>query len=1337
MTFTVPQKGSGAAGSTSVTFGSPTTAGSTLVILTVSNIAAGGCTAGGLTLMGGIYGTGHNGDYTGIWYLPNNPGGIRSASVTGCYVTGYLEVTGTAGYPQILAGQSTGGTSTAATSYVMTNPGASASNFTVFVIGYDVSNGGTPYGDGSSGATLLSDYGQFSYTTAAGNATSGTFAARTYDWCAVSFAPASAGGLTPNLLPPAGVYRGPCGGKVRDSNTSTLAQAGILDYENWLGRPVSYVLDYLMEAPTTWAQFIGGQLDQTSGSFSLLSQWGALPSRWTMCLSLSACCGKSIGTGASTWAGEAAGTNDTYWQALGNNLVALGYGNAVIRLGREWNGNWYNWSPALTGDTPAQYIAGYQHIVTLLRNQNPSYTVPGANFTFMWNPALGTVDSYTHGVTEAASYYPGDAYVDSIGLDYYDWGAYPTLATTTAAYPARTAEQQQYNFAQGEQGDDGLNGWAAFAAKRTPPKPLALPEWGPQLWTSYDTTTLKYNYYGGGDDPYYITQMASVASYTYMQAMWEDTGMGLFDTDACTRRKLPANGGDGSGIMPDKSRTLFLALLGDTTLTVTTAFPPASIPPCPATLAVTATIPAATLGGPVAALSVTTAIPAVTIGVGSASALAATIGAAVALPAITVTPGPALLAAGIAILAPAVYAGVHTPPSSPTGPPGAVPLGYPLWTDGMEWTSLLQRQFSGGAAVWDANTSAIAVSPLGGVLAGPAGPLQVTPLATPGMGVLVSAGYCAVPSPAQGDGVYLFGLTGQGALAVAANPTSVARTDIVIGAVYDLGTISSYCDVEIVTGTPGGGQPATPATAILLATVTVAPYATVITAGNITDLRTFTAAPGGVLPATAATAPPLATGQVMINTSTGGLETAAKPVTYTKTFTTSSTWVAPFTGLVWASGIAGGGGGGGGYQDVLGYGSTSAGGAGGGGEWAGDWIPVTEGTSYPVAIGQGGYRGAGGTNSSSPTFGANGADGTATTFTGDGGSVLTCNPGKGGEGAGQAFPAAGGLGGTGSPNVQHQPGGTGGAGAHASNAAGGGGGGSGSPTAPGGSGGNASGATPGTGGTAGPGGGPGGPGGQDDTNGGAGTAPGGGSGGGGATITTYWQAGGNGSTGNLTLTWTVQPAAPTPVLTTPSGGGSIPGEWLSLVSTGTGHGLNTGYGSAYGWGIGAGRGSSAPLNVDGDLFPEIQVPVTADGHTDYAIDVTWGIVVPEAAVDTAAPSIPGGRCVLSVMIDGTILDEVYLNSAASGGVTYPGDAGSFTAYTSSKNGTTPGAGAHTFALAIQTSATDTGSYSGVHIGDLASVGTSPHPFHGGALPPGYTASLIAEQCYLRVTGLSG
>src|SRR5581483_10569207 len=131
----------------------------------------------------------------------------------------------------------------------------------------------------------------------------------------------------------------------------------------------------------------------------------------------------------------------------------------------------------------------------------------------------------------------------------------------------------------------------------------------------------------------------------------------------------------------------------------------------------------------------------------------------------------------------------------------------PMYADGMTWTSLLSRQIEGGVATWDANASAAAVNPVSGVFAG-GNAMKVTQAASPAMSVLVNAGYCAVAHLTQGHGVYVFGTVAQETLTVSANSSGQTRIDLVLARVYDTANSSSYCDVEIVAGTPGAGQPA-------------------------------------------------------------------------------------------------------------------------------------------------------------------------------------------------------------------------------------------------------------------------------------------------------------------------------------------------------------------------------------------------------------------------------------------------------------------------------------------------------------------------------------------------
>jgi hypothetical protein len=106
-------------------------------------------------------------------------------------------------------------------------------------------------------------------------------------------------------------------------------------------------------------------------------------------------------------------------------------------------------------------------------------SVPGAAFKFVWNPSAGVdVDSYS-----PTAAYPGNAYVDYIGLDTYDdfWG---TPFTPQASWSNQLTEPW------------GLDWLASFAASES--KPLCFPEWG----VSDDPNGL-------GDDPYFVNQFAA------------------------------------------------------------------------------------------------------------------------------------------------------------------------------------------------------------------------------------------------------------------------------------------------------------------------------------------------------------------------------------------------------------------------------------------------------------------------------------------------------------------------------------------------------------------------------------------------------------------------------------------------------------------------------------------------------------------------------------------------------------------------------------------------------------------------------------------------------------
>ena len=165
------------------------------------------------------------------------------------------------------------------------------------------------------------------------------------------------------------------------------------------------------------------------------------------------------GSPQGTLAQGATGAYNSYFQTLAQTLVSAGFGSTYLRLGWEFNGNWFAWK--VTNSTDAANFAAYwRNIVTSMRS------VPGASFKFVWNPNIS--GSYGSAYT-ASQAYPGNAYVDFIGVDIYD--------TTT--------------WSNNLVASSGLNWLASFAAGQG--KLTCFPEWG----------------LANVDDPAFINNMAA------------------------------------------------------------------------------------------------------------------------------------------------------------------------------------------------------------------------------------------------------------------------------------------------------------------------------------------------------------------------------------------------------------------------------------------------------------------------------------------------------------------------------------------------------------------------------------------------------------------------------------------------------------------------------------------------------------------------------------------------------------------------------------------------------------------------------------------------------------
>ena len=174
----------------------------------------------------------------------------------------------------------------------------------------------------------------------------------------------------------------------------------------------------------------------------------------------------------------AAGAEDARFRALGALLVKDGYAGAIIDLGREMTGAWYDWSEQRCPPTePDCYAQAWRHAVDAMRS------VPGQHFRFLW-----TVFPNTAAAIDA---WPGAAYVNLVGTDIYDWyggpdNTYPHTASGQLDHDARWQEILTQ--------PGGLD-WLARLSQLTG-KPIAIPEWG-----------MDFHTFGGQDDPAFITRM--------------------------------------------------------------------------------------------------------------------------------------------------------------------------------------------------------------------------------------------------------------------------------------------------------------------------------------------------------------------------------------------------------------------------------------------------------------------------------------------------------------------------------------------------------------------------------------------------------------------------------------------------------------------------------------------------------------------------------------------------------------------------------------------------------------------------------------------------------------
>jgi hypothetical protein len=208
-------------------------------------------------------------------------------------------------------------------------------------------------------------------------------------------------------------------------------------------------------------------LDGAGGSLNWEFGGGWSGTPYTLSLAVPMIPTDAAGVAIATLADGATGAYNGYFVTLAHTLISAREANAYLRLGWEFDGGAYAWS-ATDPTAEADFAAYFRQIVTAMRS------VSGERFRFVWNP---TAAAFTDGY-DLAQAYPGNSFVNEIGLDDYDqtWLRPQTskIEWDKTTLPNLTAAHM-------------------FAASRH--KPLAICEWG---------LSIRTDGHGLGDDPRFI-----------------------------------------------------------------------------------------------------------------------------------------------------------------------------------------------------------------------------------------------------------------------------------------------------------------------------------------------------------------------------------------------------------------------------------------------------------------------------------------------------------------------------------------------------------------------------------------------------------------------------------------------------------------------------------------------------------------------------------------------------------------------------------------------------------------------------------------------------------------
>ena len=248
--------------------------------------------------------------------------------------------------------------------------------------------------------------------------------------------------------------------------------ANIDAFSAWLGSPVT--IASFFHGRNTWSE-IEGQ----DAQLSAWSQWVRAQRGRNVAIAV------GMFPPGGSLASCAAGSYDAHWRRLADNLAYYGLHWAYLRLGWEMDRAGNSWAAPAGSEKEASYAGCFRRIVQLMRQEQP------AN---QWKFVFNVTDTAWPSRAYLESVWPGDAYVDVVGVDAYDQSWIPESYPYPSGCDAGCRLSRQQNAWRYQSWK--LYSLRDFAAAHG--KPLAFPEWG---------LLIRPDGQGGGDNPYFVQKM--------------------------------------------------------------------------------------------------------------------------------------------------------------------------------------------------------------------------------------------------------------------------------------------------------------------------------------------------------------------------------------------------------------------------------------------------------------------------------------------------------------------------------------------------------------------------------------------------------------------------------------------------------------------------------------------------------------------------------------------------------------------------------------------------------------------------------------------------------------